>query len=54
MIDNLKSHFIDALKIGSIEESLDEKDDNAEKNRQKLSDKEEEVYKTLQDKYNQI
>lgn len=54
VIELQKSHFMDGLKGSSIVESQNERSDSAEKNKHKLSEKEEDLYRLLQDKYNQI
>jgi hypothetical protein len=46
---------MDPIKpTNAVDESLKERSVSCERNKFKLSDKEEELYKLLQDKYNQI
>lgn len=52
--DNPKVLFLDAYKTGCIEELMKERSVSNDKNKHKLSEIEEEIYKLLSDKYNQI
>jgi len=48
------NHFMDGLKSGTVDESTRERSQSLEKHKHKLSEKEEELFKLLSDKYNRI